>query len=64
MYTIVSYIATQKKGLQIIIIIRGRRLGAMGTRTKIMKTTNIPSILILFHSVAEIGQLLANGSIV
>ena len=49
----------------------------MGTRPKVMKTTKnvtvkiilkmIPkylSILILFHPVAEIDQLLANGSIV
>ena len=51
----------------------------MGTRTKVMKTTknvtsyqnylksdskNISSILILFHPMAEIDQLLANGSIV
>ena len=51
----------------------------MGTRTKVMKTTKnvtikiilkmipklaISSILILFHPVAEIGQLLANDSIV
>ena len=49
----------------------------MGTRTKVMKTTKnvtvkiilkmipkISSILILFHPVAKIDQLLANGSIV
>ena len=47
MYTIVSYIHRKSRGLQIIIVIRGRRLGAMGTRTKVMKTTKNVTIKIV-----------------
>ena len=43
---------TQKmKRITIIIIIRGTRLGAMGTRTKVMKTTKNVTIKIILKMI-------------